>query len=139
MKKYINFKCFFEEEEKKADFLSTLGDEEGIEWEDLVKALEAEPWLTSHFKLGKPGILYKLSPWEIVKGTLTPNGADIRLKPQHGSRSYLPGNRPYKSKYKDNKRYHLGREELMKFLTTGWTPAIQSQPSDMDASSIPVT
>lgn len=128
MKNIINFKSFFEEG-TNADFFSAFIDEEGVEWEDLVKALESEPWITSHFKLGKPGILYKLSPWEIVKGTLTPHGADIRLKQQKGNRSYLPGNRANNSDYKDKKRYHLNRDELVKFLTTGWTPAVQPDSS----------
>lgn len=112
----------------KEDYFGALGDEEGIEWDDLTKTLEAEPWVSSHFGLGKPNhqTLYKLSAWEIVKGSLTPEGADIRLKPQKGNRSYLPGNRLNKSKYEDNKRYHLSRAELIKFLTTGWTPAAQA-------------
>jgi len=130
-----SFKSFLEEEEpsgpKKQDYFASLGDEEGIEWSDLVRAMESEPWISSHFGLGSPNkeILYKLSPWEIVKGSLTPNGADIRLKHQKGSRSYLQGNRLNKSPYQDRKRYHLNREELGKFLTTGWTPAAQSSAS----------
>lgn len=109
------------------DYFGALGDEENIEWHDLVSVLESEPWVAAHFGLGKPNkeIMYKLSPWEIVKGTLTQNGADIRLKPQKGNRSYLQGNKLNKSKYEDNKRYHLNRKELIKFLTTGWSPAVQ--------------
>lgn len=109
------------------DYFGALGDEQGIEWKDLTTILEDEPWVSSHFGLGRPNkeVLYKLSAWEIVKGSLTPSGADIRLKPQKGNRSYLQGNRLNKSKYQDNNRYHLGRQELIKFLTTGWTPAAQ--------------
>ena len=107
----------------KEDYFSALGDEEGIEWQDLTQALEAEPWVSSHFNLGN--MWHKLSPWEIVKGSLSPEGASIRLKPQPGNRTYLPGNRLNKSKYRDNKQYHLSRQELIKFLTTGWTPAVQ--------------
>lgn len=122
------FKDFLEQEENeakpKADYFASLGDEEGIDWNNLVKVFEDEPWISAHFGAGKPGkeILYKLSPWEIVKGSLTPQGADIRLKPQKNNRSYLKGNRLNKSKYVDNKRYHLNRKELLNFLTTGWTP-----------------
>jgi hypothetical protein len=108
----------------KEDYFSALGDEEGIEWEDLTQALENEPWISSHFKLG--GMQHKLSPWQIVKGSLTPNGADIQLKPQRGDRTYLNGNRLNKSKYQDKNRYHLSRKELEQFLTTGWTPAVQA-------------
>lgn len=108
------------------DYFSGLSDEQNIEWGDLTKALTNEPWVSSHFGLGKPNnqILYKLAAWEIVKGSLTPEGADIRLKAQKGNRSYLHGNRLNKSKYEDDKRYHLNREELIRFLTTGWTPQI---------------
>lgn len=110
------------------DYFGALGDEQGIEWKDLASIFEDEPWVSSHFGVGTPSkeVLYKLSAWEIVKGSLTPNGADIRLKPQKNTRSYLNGNRLNKSKYEDKKRYHLGRKELMDFLTTGWTPAVQA-------------
>lgn len=111
----------------KEDYFAALGDEEGLEWGEIANAFQSEPWISSHFALGSPDkeVLYKLSPWKIVKGTLTPHGADIRLKQQKGGRSYLKGNRLNKSKYQDTKRYHLNRSELVKFLTTGWTPAAQ--------------
>jgi len=117
---------FFHEQQKKADYLAALGDEEGIEWSNLVKILETEPWISSHFGLGSPNkeILYKLSAWEVVKGSLSPQGADIRLKPQTVGRSYLSGNKLNKSSYQDKKRYHLNRKELTSFLTTGWSPAL---------------
>lgn len=117
----------------KEDYFGALGDEQGIEWKDLTKIFEDEPWVSSHFGLGAPNreVLYKLASWEIVKGSLTPNGADIRLKPQKGNRSYLQGNRLNKSKYEDTNRYHLGRKELIKFLTTGWTPAVQGAAGGM--------
>lgn len=115
------------EHDDKADYFAALGDEEGIEWEDLVKVFEGEPWISSHFGLGGDnGLLYKQSPWEIVKGSLTPNGAVIRLKPQSKTRSYLSGNKLNKSSYVDNHKYHLNRKELLDFLTTGWTPAVQA-------------
>jgi hypothetical protein len=135
MGKLYSFRTFLKEEEspeptapKNQDYFAALGDEEGIEWKDLVKTLESEPWISSHFSLGSPDkkVLYKLSPWEIVKGSLSPNGADIRLKQQRGSRSYLNNNRLNKSSYEDRRRYHLNREELAKFLTTGWSPAVQA-------------
>jgi hypothetical protein len=117
---------------KYQDYFSALGDEEGITWKNIVSIFEKEPWVSAHFGIGTEDkeTLYKLSPWEIVKGSLTPNGADIRLKPQRDGRSYLPGNKLNKSNYKDNKRYHLDRKELLKFLTTGWTPAAQATPAD---------
>lgn len=115
-------------DDSKMDYFGSLQDEQGIEWKDLATIFEDEPWVSSHFGLGVPNkeVMYKLSAWEIVKGSLTPNGADIRLKHQKGNRSYLQGNKLNKSKYQDNNRYHLGRQELVKFLTTGWTPSIQS-------------
>lgn len=134
------FKVFLEKSDlqpEKADYFASLGDEEGLDWGNLVKALEAEPWVASHFGLGAPEkeILYKLSPWEIVKGSLTPEGADIRLKPQRNSRSYLSNNRLNKSSYEDKKRYHLNRQELVKFLTTGWTPAVQASGAGAGAGA----
>ncbi len=106
------------------DYFSALGDEFGIKWQDIAKAIASQPWTSAHFSLGKPTkeVLYKLAAWEIVPGTLTPNGADIRLKPQNNDRSYLKGNKLNKG-LPDERRYHLGRKELIQFLTTGWTPA----------------
>jgi hypothetical protein len=128
MEHLSGFKSFLEEEKPKADFFASLGDEENINWENIKKIFEDEPWISAHFGLGAPGkeILYKLSPWEIVKGSLTPQGADIRLKTQKNNRSYLSGDRLNKSDYRDNRRYHLNRKELLKFLTTGWSPAVQA-------------
>lgn len=116
------------EDSGKMDYFSGLQDEQGIEWSDLAKTLEGEPWVSSHFGLGSPDkeTMYKQSAWEIVKGSLTPNGAEIRLKPQKGNRSYLQGNRLNKSNYKDTKKYRIGRQELIKFLTAGWSPAVLS-------------
>lgn len=121
--------------EGKEDYFAALGDEQGIPWDDLAKVFTGEPWISAHFGLGSPDkeMLYKLSPWEIVRGTLTPSGADIRLKPTRGTRSYLKGNKLYKGDYQDNKRYHLSRPELIKFLTTGWTPAVQAAAGGMPA------
>jgi len=138
------FKSFLEQEENeskpKADFFASLGDEESIDWNNITKIFEKEPWISAHFGLGAPGkeILYKLSPWEIVKGSLTPQGADIRLKTQKGNRSYLSGNKLNKSDYVDNKRYHLNRPELLKFLTTGWTPGVQSAGGDAGMGGPPI-
>ena len=121
--------------EGKEDYFAALGDEQGIPCDDLTKVFTGEPWISAHFGLGSPDkeMLYKLSPWEIVRGTLTPAGADIRLKPTRGTRSYLKGNKLYKGDYQDNKRYHLSRPELIKFLTTGWTPAVQAAAGGMPA------
>lgn len=117
------FKIFCEEEAKPEDYFAALGDEFGMDWGVLKKIIGTEPWVSSHFNLGN--IRHKLSAWEIVPGSLSPEGADIQLKPQNGARSYLPGNRPNQGP-QDTTRYHLGREELQKFLTTGWTPAVQA-------------
>jgi len=110
------------------DYFSALGDEDGMDWHDLVKALQAEPWISAHFPLGRPDqeVLYKLSPWQIVKGSMTKDGADIRLKPTRKARSYLQGNVANKSGYQDGRRYHVSREELANMLTAGWGPAVQA-------------
>jgi hypothetical protein len=117
----------------KEDYFGALGDEQGIEWKDMTTIFEDEPWVSSHFGLGAPNreTMYKLAAWQIVPGSLTPNGADIRVKPQPHDRSYLQGNRLNKSKYQDKQRYHLSRQELVKFLTTGWTPAVQQAQGGM--------
>jgi hypothetical protein len=123
---------------KNRDYFQALGDEQGIEWENLVKTFENEPWVSAHFPLGKPGkeIMYKLTAWEIVPGTLSPNGCDIRLKHGKANRAYLKGNRLLKGDYKDDKRYHLNREQLMQFLTTGWTPATAQATGGMGGGII---
>lgn len=115
------------EDSQPEDYFSALGDEFGIEWKNVAKMISAQPWVSSHFSLGKPGkeILYKLSAWEVVPGTLTPDGADIRLKPQKNDRSYLKGNKLNKG-MPDEQRYHLDRKNLIQFLTTGWSPALQA-------------
>lgn len=112
---------------KKQDYFSVLGDEFGMDWKTISKIMQDEPWVSTHFDLGN--LLHKLSAWEIVPGTMSPQGADIRLKkPQRGDRTYLKGNRLNKSDYEDDKRYHLNRKELQDFLTQGWTPAPGSTP-----------
>jgi hypothetical protein len=111
------------------DYFDGLGDEMGMEWDDIAQALESEPWISTQFNLGD-GIGYKRSAWQIVKGSLNQNGADIVLKPQKGDRSYLSGNRLNKGET-DTKRYHLNRQQLIDFLTKGWTPAIQSASGGM--------
>lgn len=118
------------------DYFDSLEDEQGIGWEQIVKSLETDPNISAHFQLGKGNnqMQYKLSAWEVVPGSMTPEGADIRIKHQDGERTYLKGHRLNQSNYKDNNRYHLNRDQLIKFLTTGWTPAViaaQSGGGDM--------
>lgn len=123
----------------KQDYFGALADELGIHPKDLVTAMSSEPWVSAHFGLGSNNAetMYKLAAWEIVPGTMTRgedgqiSGADIQLKPQSDTRSYLQGNKANNSKFQDKKRYHLSREELMKFLTTGWTPAAQAASGGM--------
>ena len=113
-----------EDSDAKEDYLDALGDEGGIKWSDIVSVFEGEPWISTHFDLGEK--IYKRSAWKIVPGTLSKHGADIMLVPQKGDRSYLKDNNKNKSKHPDKHRYHLDRKELMKFLTKGWEPAVQS-------------
>lgn len=134
----MNFKKFMEDldpsldkktEDKsdKMDYFGELGDELGMDWKDIVSTMEMEPWVSAHFKLG--GIQHKLSAWQIVPGTMSQHGADIELKPQKGDRSYLKDGKMLDKGARDTKRYHLGRQELIKFMTTGWTPALQAAQS----------
>jgi hypothetical protein len=113
----------------KGDFFQAgLGGEMGMDWKDIVSTLTAEPWFSAGFQLG--GKLYQDSTWKIVKDSLTPEGADIQLV--EPGRSFMPdeegssGNRLDKGKHEDKRRYHLNREELISFLTKGWTPALQA-------------
>lgn len=111
----------------KMDYLGGLGDEMGMEWGDIVNALEGEPWVSTHFSLGEN--LYKRSAWKIVPGTLTKNGAAIALKPQAGDRVYKgskDGTMLNKSNQPDKRQFWLDRQGLIDFLTKGWSPAIQA-------------
>lgn len=115
-----NFKQFFEE--NNPDYFQTgLGTELGMEWEDIVKVLEKEPWITSNLPLGNS--FYKMGVWEIIPGTLTPYGANIKMK--KNNKSYLKDKILDKSSG-DEEVYHLNRDQLIAFLTQGWQP---SQPS----------
>jgi hypothetical protein len=112
-----NFKNFFEE--NKPDYLQTgLGTELEMDWDDIVKALEKENWFTANMPLGD--LNYKLGKWKIVKGTLSPEGCNIVAK--NNKRSYVDG-RLNKSKEQDGEIYHLNREQLISFLTQGWSGA----------------
>jgi len=113
---------------EKQDYLDALQGEEGITWKDLATILQTEPWVTSHFDINDQ--LHKLSSWEIVKGSLTQHGADIRLKPGKHDKSYKKGKKSIEqAKYPDTTRYHLNRKQLIKFLTSGWMPAVQQSQS----------
>lgn len=131
------FKKFFEEMDpsqeknissgegdKKQDYWQSLEDEEKMTWDDIKQSFSAEPYVSAHFPLGK--INYKLQPWKIIKGSMSPKGADIKLMHGHYDRSYLPGYSLNKSGYKDTKRYFVKRKDLQDFQTAGWTPAIQA-------------
>lgn len=114
--------------DEKEDYFGVLQDEEGLTWKHIKDIFEGEPWVSAHFgiKNNRGQLLHKLSAWKIVKGTLTPHGADIELKPGKHNKSYLKSDgQVSRTNYEDTKRYHLNRKELMNFLTTGWTPAIQ--------------
>ena len=116
----LNFKNFFE---NKPDYLqSGLGVELGMDWSDIVKVLEKEQWITPNLPLGNS--FYKLGKWEIIPGTLSPYGADIRVK-KGMERAFLKGNRLDKTDG-DKETYHLNRKQLINFLTTGWTPQSNS-------------
>lgn len=113
----------------KADYFDGLEDELGMDWKDIVTSLQGDPWVSSHFSLGGDGVKYKLASWEVVPGTMSKEGgADIRLK--SAPKSYLKGNILNKGSL-DEKRYHLSREQLIQFLTSGWTPAQQPAPASV--------
>ncbi len=106
------------------DYIDTLEDEFGVKWKNLSSVLSSEPWVSTHFMLGKPDseILYKISSWEVDPESLSPNGAYIRIKPSKGMRTYLKNGMLNKS-MPDKNKYYLTRDELVKFLTTAWVPA----------------
>lgn len=111
------------------DFFNALGDEMGMEWQDIVKAFSSMPNANAHFFLGKPNAekAYKTGSWKIVPGTLTPNGADIVMIPQRKQRAYLDGGDGKKmldkGKTPDTRRYHLNRQQLQDFLFGDWAKA----------------
>lgn len=108
-------------DDEPIDFFSALADEAGIEWSVLKKILQSEPWVSTHFSLGPDNFSYKVNPWEIVKGSLTPQGAYIRLKKIPGSRIYLKGRRLNKSCYFDDSMYFLTRKQLIDFFNQDQT------------------
>jgi hypothetical protein len=115
-----NFKKFFED--NNPDYFQTgLGNELGMSWDDIVKVLENEPWVTSNLSLGSSS--YKTGLWEIVPGSLTQYGASIRMK--KNNKGYLKDKALDKTDG-DDATYHLDRNQLISFLTQGWTP---TQPS----------
>ena len=115
----LSFKQFLENSPDY--FQNGMGDELGISWDNIKNIIEKEPWVAAGLSFGNKS--YKLGSWEIVPGTLTQHGASIRLI--NKSRSYLSDKKLDKSDV-DTTVYHLTREELEKFLTQGWTPAIQA-------------
>lgn len=135
--KNLNFRVFIEEmdptmdkkvgnaksseNDEPIDFFSALADEAGIEWSVLKRILQSEPWVSTHFSLGPDDFSYKVNPWEIVKGSLTPDGAYIRLKKMPGSRIYLKGRRLNKSCYFDDAKYYLTRKQLINFFNQDQT------------------
>lgn len=122
------FRKFLEDAEsekgRKQDYWDSLEDEEGISFPNLKKSFTVEPWVSSHFALGPEGkeTWYKLQPWKIVRGSMSPAGADIKMVGD--GKTYLQGNRPDKGP-KVRKRYFIKRPDLQNFQTGGWQPAIQ--------------
>ena len=144
---FTNFRSFFEEIDPSldksvsdnsshdnptgVDYFDTLEDEFGINWKSLRKIFGSEPWISTHFLLGKPDkeVAYKISAWEIEPSSISEKGAMIRVKPTiGGNRSYING-MLNKSK-PDSDYYWLSKSDLVKFLTTGWIP-----PAAPDAGS----
>lgn len=144
---FTNFKRFFEEIDNSiekmanpdgnfdsqtgSDYFDTLEDEFGINWKSLKKLFSSEPWISSHFMLGKPNkeLAYKISAWEIDPDSISEKGALIRMKPvKGGDRTFLKGGILNKTKDKDY--YYLSKDELVKFLTSGWTPAAAPPSGD---------
>jgi len=111
------------EKSEPQGYLASLGDEDGLTWDQIASALKSEPWISTHFQLGQNW--YKRSAWMIKD--MTPNGgAVIVLKPQKNDRKYLAGNRLDKTDYEDRNEYFISRKELENWLTKGWEPAAQS-------------
>lgn len=116
------------------DYIDTMQDEFGVSWKDMSKILETEPYVSTHFMLGKPDseIAYKISAWEVVPGTLTKKGAYIRIKPTRGMRYFTKSGSLGKFA-PDHDQYYLTRDELVKFLTTAWVP---SAPPDAGMGAV---
>lgn len=127
----FSFKKFLNEEENKVDYFTTLADEFGVSQETLRDLFQNDVFVNSHFSYGDPKILYKMQSWEIVPGSLNEKGCLIRLKKGITDKSYLPNGKDNKSNL-NTKEYYIGRDDLLKFLTTAWTPA--PAPTDQSAA-----
>lgn len=123
----MNFKSYFLSEESKVDYLTTLEDELGISAGDLKKIFQKDVFVNTHFAFGNPDIMYKLQSWEIVPGSLNDKGCLVRVKKGITDRSYLPSGKNNQAKL-DTKEYYLNRDDLLKFITTPWSPPQQPSP-----------
>jgi hypothetical protein len=120
MDKLPKFKSFLEEKEK-ADYFSVLDNELGIDPEIRKKIMQSEPVINTNLQIGN--FKYKLADWEVVSSD--DQGATIKLRNSGiNSRTYNKDNSRYNGK-NDGKMYRLNKEEFIKFLTSGWTPALQ--------------
>jgi hypothetical protein len=137
LRNIINFKTFFlneeEAEKSKVDYFTTLQDELGISSETLSKIFQNDVFVNTHFQIGNPELLYKLQSWEIVPDSLNDGGCSITLKKGVTDKIYSPNGKLDKNPL-DGKKYFLTRENLLKFLTTAWTPA--APPADQGAGGM---
>ena len=137
LRNIINFKTFFlneeEAEKSKVDYFTTLEDELGIDSGTLQNIFQNDVFVNTHFEIGNPQVMYKLQSWEIVPNSLNDKGCLITLKKGTTDKSYLPSGKPNKNPL-DGKKYYLSREDLLKFLTTAWTPA--APPADQGAGGM---
>jgi len=117
---------------KSNDYFDTIEDEFGIKWKSLKDIIASEPYVSTHFMLGKSDnkIAYKASTWEIDPDSITEHGAYIRIKPFKGMRTYLKGNK-INTDVPDTNKYYVTREELLKLLTTAWVPPAPPPGGDM--------
>lgn len=131
----FSFKTYLLKEEEKVDYFTTLEDELGVDQGTIKDLFQNDVFVNSHFAFGDPKILYKMQSWEIVPGSLNDKGCLVRLKKGITDKSYLPNGKKNKAVL-DTKEYYLGREDLLKFLTTAWNPP-QQTPTDQGSAEMP--
>lgn len=133
----FSFKTYLFKEEEKVDYFTTLEDELGVDQGTIKDIFQKDVFINSHFSFGDPKIMYKMQSWEIVPGSLNDKGCLVRLKKGITDKSYLPSGKKNKAAL-DTKEYYLDREELLKFLTTAWSPPQQAS-TDQGAFEMPPT
>jgi hypothetical protein len=123
----LSFKRFIEEEEQ-GNYFNGIELELGIRPEIYKKILKSDPQIAAQLNFGNIG--YKLAPFEILdiktdeEGNII--GCLIKMRQDiQNQKGILGGNQL--TDVPDEEKKWVDKEELLKLLTQGWGPAVQSQ------------